>query len=413
MAFVLDEEMQNVTNIKVIGVGGGGGNAVNRMVEAGLSGVEFVAMNTDQQALINSKATQKVQLGAKLTKGRGAGADPEVGQRAAEESKDEIANALKGAQMVFITAGMGGGTGTGAAPVVAETAHDLGILTVGIVTKPFAFEGKRKMSLAEQGIASLMMHVDSLIVIPNERLKLISQEKITLMNAFEAADNVLRQGVESISSLINIPAFINLDFADVRSIMKDAGFAHMGVGVAKGAGKAENAAKAAISSPLLETSIAGARGVIINITSSPDIGLDDVETAASSITQSAHPDANIIWAPPLTSISRTRSASPSWLPDSRARPLWTSPSRPTSTAATPPARPRLPPRSSLPSPPSLRHRSCRSPRRSRPLWSGLTRSSPTRCSTMCSAPASTPRPPRAPTTMTRMTATTSTTCSAS
>ena len=288
MAFVLDEEMQNVTNIKVIGVGGGGGNAVNRMVESGLSGVEFVAMNTDQQALLNSKATQKVQLGAKLTKGRGAGADPEIGQRAAEESKDEITNALKGAQMVFITAGMGGGTGTGAAPVVAETAHDLGILTVGIVTKPFAFEGKRKMAQAEQGIASL-------IVIPNERLKLISQEKITLMNAFEAADNVLRQGVESISSLINIPAFINLDFADVRSIMKDAGFAHMGVGVAKGAGKAENAAKAAISSPLLETSIAGARGVIINITSSPDIGLEDVETAASMITQSAHPDANIIW----------------------------------------------------------------------------------------------------------------------
>ena len=295
MAFVLDEEMQNVTNIKVIGVGGGGGNAVNRMGEAGLNGVEFGAMNTDQQALVNSKATQKVQLGAKLTKGRGAGADPEVGQRAAEESKDEIANALKGAQMVFITAGMGGGTGTGAAPVVAETAHDLGILTVGIVTKPFAFEGKRKMSIAEQGIANLMMHVDSLIVIPNERLKLISQEKITLMNAFEAADNVLRQGVESISSLINVPAFIHLDFADGRSIMKDAGFAHMGVGVAKGAGKAENAAKAAISSPLLETSIAGARGVIINITSSPDIGLDDVETAASMITQSAHPDANIIW----------------------------------------------------------------------------------------------------------------------
>ena len=295
MAFVLDEEMQNVTNIKVIGVGGGGGNAVNRMVESGLSGVEFVAMNTDQQALLNSKATQKVQLGAKLTKGRGAGADPEIGQRAAEESKDEITNALKGAQMVFITAGMGGGTGTGAAPVVAETAHDLGILTVGIVTKPFAFEGKRKMAQAEQGIASLMMHVDSLIVIPNERLKLISQEKITLMNAFEAADNVLRQGVESISSLINIPAFINLDFADVRSIMKDAGFAHMGVGVAKGAGKAENAAKAAISSPLLETSIAGAHGVIINITSSPDIGLEDVETAAGLITQSAHPDANIIW----------------------------------------------------------------------------------------------------------------------
>ena len=296
MALMLDEEMdENVTTIKVIGVGGGGGNAVNRMVSDGLQGVEFIAMNTDQQALAKNHAATKVQLGSKLTKGRGAGADPEIGQRAAEESKDEIANALKGSQMVFITAGMGGGTGTGAAPVVAEVAHDLGILTVGIVTKPFSFEGKRKMGLAEQGIANLLMHVDSLIVIPNERLKMISQEKITLMNAFEAADNVLRQGVESISSLINIPAFINLDFADVRSIMKDAGFAHMGVGVAKGAGKAENAAKAAISSPLLETSIAGAHGVIINITSSPDIGLEDVETAAGLITQSAHPDANIIW----------------------------------------------------------------------------------------------------------------------
>jgi len=280
MALMLDEEMdENVTTIKVIGVGGGGGNAVNRMVSDGLQGVEFIAMNTDQQALAKNHAATKVQLGSKLTKGRGAGADPEIGQRAAEESKDEIANALKGSQMVFITAGMGGGTGTGAAPVVAEVAHDLGILTVGIVTKPFSFEGKRKMGLAEQGIANLLMHVDSLIVIPNERLKMISQEKITLMNAFQAADNVLRQGVESISALINVPAFINLDFADVRSIMKDAGYA----------------AKAAISSPLLETSIAGAHGVIINITSSPDIGLEDVETAAGLITQSAHPDANIIW----------------------------------------------------------------------------------------------------------------------
>ena len=296
MALMLDEEMdENVTTIKVIGVGGGGGNAVNRMVSDGLQGVEFIAMNTDQQALAKNHATVKVQLGSKLTKGRGAGADPEIGQRAAEESKDEIANALQGSQMVCITAGMGGGTGTGAAPVVAEVAHDLGILTVGIVTKPFSFEGKRKMGLAEQGIANLLMHVDSLIVIPNERLKMISQEKITLMNAFQAADNVLRQGVESISALINVPAFINLDFADVRSIMKDAGYAHMGVGSAKGAGKAENAAKAAISSPLLETSIAGAHGVIINITSSPDIGLEDVETAAGLITQSAHPDANIIW----------------------------------------------------------------------------------------------------------------------
>ena len=296
MALMLYEELdENVTTIKVIGVGGGGGNAVNRMVSDGLQGVEFIAMNTDQQALAKNHASVKVQLGSKLTKGRGAGADPEIGQRAAEESKDEIANALKGSQMVFITAGMGGGTGTGAAPVVAEVAHDLGILTVGIVTKPFSFEGKRKMGLAEQGIANLLMHVDSLIVIPNERLKMISQEKITLMNAFQAADNVLRQGVESISALINVPAFINLDFADVRSIMKDAGYAHMGVGSAKGAGKAENAAKAAISSPLLETSIAGAHGVIINITSSPDIGLEDVETAAGLITQSAHPDANIIW----------------------------------------------------------------------------------------------------------------------
>ena len=296
MALMLDEELdENVTTIKVIGVGGGGGNAVNRMVSDGLQGVEFIAMNTDQQALAKNHASVKVQLGSKLTKGRGAGADPEIGQRAAEESKDEIANALKGSQMVFITAGMGGGTGTGAAPVVAEVAHDLGILTVGIVTKPFSFEGKRKMGLAEQGIANLLMHVDSLIVIPNERLKMISQEKITLMNAFQAADNVLRQGVESISALIKVPAFINLDFADVRSIMKDAGYAHMGVGSAKGAGKAENAAKAAISSPLLETSIAGAHGVIINITSSPDIGLEDVETAAGLITQSAHPDANIIW----------------------------------------------------------------------------------------------------------------------
>ena len=269
MAFILDEELQNITNIKVIGVGGGGGNAVNRMVQSGLRGVEFISMNTDQQALFASKATQKVQLGAKLTKGRGAGADPEIGQRSAEESRDEIAT--------------------------AEVAKELGILTVGIVTKPFAFEGKRKMNMAEIGIAGLLERVDSLIVIPNERLKLISQEKITLLNAFEAADNVLRQGVESISSLINVAAFINLDFADVRSIMKDAGYAHMGVGSAKGVNKAEDAANAAISSPLLETSISGARGVIINITSSPDIGLDDVEKAASLITNSAHPEANIIW----------------------------------------------------------------------------------------------------------------------
>lgn len=295
MAFVMDSEVKSGDTLKVIGVGGGGCNVVNRMVRVGMQGVEFIAVNTDRQCLAASEATQKLPIGEKLTAGKGAGANPEVGRESAKESKDQISALLDNTDMVFVTAGMGGGTGTGAAPVVAEVAHELGILTVGIVTKPFAFEGRRKMSLAEQGITALLMHVDSLIVIPNERLKLISQEKITLMNAFEAADNVLRQGVESISSLINIPAFINLDFADVRSIMKDAGYAHMGVGSAKGAGKAENAAKAAISSPLLETSISGARGVIINITSSPDIGLEEVEQASSLITQSAHPDANIIW----------------------------------------------------------------------------------------------------------------------
>ena len=286
---------EKVVSIKVIGVGGAGNNVINRMIAGGVQGVDFVAVNTDKQDLNKSKCKNKIQIGEKLTGGMGAGSKPDIGQKSAEESKALISQVLEGTDMVFITAGMGGGTGTGAAPVVAEVAHDLGILTVGIVTKPFSFEGKRKMGLAEQGIANLLMHVDSLIVIPNERLKMISQEKITLMNAFQAADNVLRQGVESISALINVPAFINLDFADVRSIMKDAGYAHMGVGSAKGAGKAENAAKAAISSPLLETSIAGAHGVIINITSSPDIGLEDVETAAGLITQSAHPDANIIW----------------------------------------------------------------------------------------------------------------------
>ena len=295
MAFVLDEEMQNVTNIKVIGVGGGGGNAVNRMVEAGLNGVEFVAMNTDQQALVNSKATQKVQLGAKLTKGRGAGADPEVGQRAAEESKDEIANALKGAQMVFITAGMGGGTGTGGAPIVAEIAREAGILTVGVVTKPFGFEGRRRMTQAEAGIEELKTKVDSLVIIPNERLKHATDQKITFANAFEIADDVLRQAVQSISDLIRDTGFINLDFADVTAIMKDAGLAHMGVGRAAGKNKAEEAARMAISSPLLETSINGAHGVLINVTGSMDIGLDEVEQAASLVQEAVHPDALTIF----------------------------------------------------------------------------------------------------------------------
>lgn len=295
MAFVLDEEMQNVTNIKVIGVGGGGGNAVNRMVESGLSGVEFVAMNTDQQALLNSKATQKVQLGAKLTKGRGAGADPEIGQRAAEESKDEITNALKGAQMVFITAGMGGGTGTGAAPVVAQIAREMGILTVGVVTRPFAFEGKKRLEQALAGIDELNKNVDSLVIIPNERLKYVSEQKITFKNAFEIADGVLRQAVANISELITVPGFINLDFADVTSVMKDAGYAHIGTGRAAGKDKAAEAARMAISSPLLETSIDMAHGVIVSVIGSDDIGLDEVETAATMVQQAAHPDAHIIF----------------------------------------------------------------------------------------------------------------------
>jgi len=295
MSFYLDEEMANITNIKVIGVGGGGCNAVNRMIVSGLKGVEFIAMNTDAQALLASKATHKVQLGAKLTKGRGAGADPDIGQRAAEESRDEIARALKGCQMVFITAGMGGGTGTGAAPIVAEVAKEQGILTVGIVTKPFAFEGKRKMNTAQMGISNLLKNVDSLIVVPNERLKYVTEEKITMVNAFEIADSILKQGVESVSELINDHSFMNLDFADIRTVMKDAGYAHMGVGHATGENKAAEAAQMAIQSPLLETSIDQARGVILSFISSPDIGLDEVDEAATMVTGAADPDANVIW----------------------------------------------------------------------------------------------------------------------
>ena len=295
MNFMLDNDFEKIVSIKVAGVGGGGGNAVNRMINSGLQSVEFLSVNTDAQALNRSQATQKIQIGDKLTKGRGAGGSPDKGQRAAEESREEIATALKGAQMVFITAGMGGGPGTGAAPIVAEIARELGILTVGIVTKPFGFEGRKRMSQAEAGISALREHVDSLVVIPNERLKLISEQKITLATAFEAADDVLRQGVQSISDLINQPGLVNLDFADVTTVMKDAGYAHMGVGRAQGKDKAEQAAAAAISSPLLETSIDGANGVIINVTSSPDIGLDEVETACSIISDAAHPDANIIW----------------------------------------------------------------------------------------------------------------------
>lgn len=293
--FAMENDFDRVVNIKVIGVGGGGGNAVNRMIASGMKSVEFITINTDQMVLSLSQSPNKIQIGEKLTRGRGAGGNPDKGQRAAEESKEEIAAALKGTQMVFVTAGMGGGTGTGAAPVVAEVARDMGILTVGIVTTPFNFEGKRRMDQAQQGVGALREYVDSLVVIPNERLKLISEQKITLLNAFEAADDVLRQGVQSISDLINIPGLVNLDFADVTTVMKDAGYAHMGVGRATGKDKAEEAATSAISSPLLETSIDGAHGVIVNITSSLDVGLEEVEHASSMVTEAAHPDAVIIW----------------------------------------------------------------------------------------------------------------------
>ncbi len=295
MPFEIDNDFDNVVQIKVIGVGGGGGNAVDRMVTMGVQGVEFISVNTDRQALYRSKATQKIQIGEKVTHGKGAGSKPETGQKAADESREAIAAAIRGSDMVFITAGMGGGTGTGAAPIVAEIAHDMGVLTVGIVTKPFDFEGRRRMEQAESGITALKEHVDSLVVIPNERLKLVSEQRITLLNAFSVADDVLRQGVQSISDLIKLPGLVNLDFADVTAVMKDAGYAHMGVGRASGKDKAETAANMAISSPLLETAINGAKGVIINITSSPDIGLDEIETASSMIAEQAHEDANIIW----------------------------------------------------------------------------------------------------------------------
>ena len=285
----------NSITIKVIGVGGGGGNAINRMVRAGVRGVEFMAINTDAAVLDVSLATHKIQIGQKLTRGHGAGGNPERGQRAAEESHDEIVAALQGADMVFVTAGMGGGTGTGAAPVVAQIARDMGILTVGIVTKPFSFEGKRRMAQAEDGIAALKEHVDSLVVIPNDRIKLVTTERITMKNAFEMADEVLRQGVQSISELILRPGDINLDFADVLAIMKDAGFAHMGMGRAEGKERASEAAQAAVDSPLLETSISGARGVLIYIVAPEDFDFDEMEAATSAISDQMHPDANIIW----------------------------------------------------------------------------------------------------------------------
>ena len=279
----------------VIGVGGGGNNVVNRMVKSGTKGVDFIAVNTDKQALAISSATFKIQIGEKLTGGQGAGSDPEVGRKSAEESRSAVSKALEDADMVFITAGMGGGTGTGAAPIVADIAKEMGILTVGVVTKPFNFEGRRRMMQAEKGIEELRTRVDSLVIIPNERLKFATDQKITFANAFEIADDVLRQAVQSISDLIRDTGFINLDFADVTAIMKNAGMAHMGVGRAAGKGKAEEAAKMAISSPLLETSIEGAKGVLINVTGSMDIGLEEVEQAASLVQAAVHPDALTIF----------------------------------------------------------------------------------------------------------------------
>jgi len=285
----------NVVVIKVVGIGGAGNNVVNRMVSAGTQGVEFVAINTDKPALSVSNADVKVQIGEKLTMGQGAGSNPEIGKKAAEESRNSIAKAIENTDMVFIAGGMGGGTGTGASPIIADIAREAGALTVAVVTKPFSFEGKKRMEQAEEGIKSLLSKVDSLLVIPNDRLKNVSDQKLTFANAFEIADSVLHQAVVSISELIKNTGFINLDFADVTSIMKDAGFAHMGVGRAAGKGKAEEAARSAVSSPLMETSIDGARGVLINITGSLDIGLDDVEAAASLVQSAAHPDANIIF----------------------------------------------------------------------------------------------------------------------
>ena len=295
MTFEHDDTYESGVNIKVIGVGGGGNNAVNRMISSNIKGVEFITINTDRQALRRSDASQQLVIGEKLTSGFGAGANPQIGARAAEESIEEIKSLLDGTDMVFITAGMGGGTGTGAAPVVARVAHEMDILTIGIVTKPFGFEGKRRMDQALAGIAELSQYVDSLVVIPNDRLKQVTDTRITLQNAFEVADGVLARGTQSISDLISVSGFINLDFADVSSVMKNAGHAHMGVGSATGKDKAEMAARAAISSPLLESSISGAHGILISITVSPDVGLEDVDVASNLIAAEASPDANVIW----------------------------------------------------------------------------------------------------------------------
>jgi cell division protein FtsZ len=290
-----DVETDGLAQIKVIGAGGGGNNAVNRMVEAQLQGVEFIAVNTDKQALLTSKAEYKIQIGEKLTRGLGAGANPEVGKRAAEESKDEIIKVLQGSDMVFVTAGMGGGTGTGAAPVIAQLAKEMGILTVGVVTKPFVFEGKVRMKNAENGIAELKSKVDTLITIPNDRLLQIVQKNTSMLDAFSIADDVLKQGIQSISDLIAVPGLINLDFADVTSVMKEQGLAHMGLGSATGENRALEAARQAIQSPLLETSIRGAKGVLLNITGGPNLGLLEINEASTLVNESCDPEANIIF----------------------------------------------------------------------------------------------------------------------
>ncbi|RKD27676.1 cell division protein FtsZ [Caminicella sporogenes DSM 14501] len=290
-----DIDVEQFAQIKVIGVGGGGNNAVNRMIDSSLKGVQFIAINTDKQALFTSKAEYKIQIGEKLTRGLGAGANPEIGKKAAEESRDDIYQALQGADMVFITAGMGGGTGTGAAPIVAEIAKEIGILTVGVVTKPFIFEGKRRMMHAEKGIEELKTKVDTLVTIPNDRLLQVVEKKTSIVDAFRIADDVLRQGVQGISDLIAIPGLVNLDFADVKTIMFEQGLAHMGIGKANGENRAAEAAKQAIQSPLLETSINGAKGVLLNITGGSNLGLFEVNEAAEIVSQAADPDANIIF----------------------------------------------------------------------------------------------------------------------
>ncbi len=295
MTFEHNDAFEYGVNIKVVGVGGGGNNAINRMISSGVKGVDFIAINTDKQALKKCTAPSQLVIGEKITNGFGAGSNPEIGERAAEEAVNEIKKLLSGADMVFITAGMGGGTGTGAAPVVARIANEMDILTVGVVTTPFKFEGGRKMDRAQEGIAEIAQYVDSLVVIPNERLKLVTDTRITLINAFTEADEVLRRAVQSISDLINIPGFINIDFADVTSIISNSGVAYMGMGSATGKDKAKIAANMAISSPLLETSIKGAKGVIISISASADVGLEDVDLASTMISESCNPDASVIW----------------------------------------------------------------------------------------------------------------------